>query len=219
LGMSISIDQVQQIAERVAQDHGLELVDLEYKSGAGKQGKFLRVFIDKAPGSVLPPPCEYPSATGRGETGTPAGNVASTSAPTPSPVVTEEPAQHGSGVTHHDCEVVSRELSTILDVEGFDPGTYTLEVSSPGLDRKLSRATDFQRFTGNRIKVMTREAIGITEKSHGNRHFEGKLEKFENGWLTLRVGGGKKNKKDHSPEGTVEIALDNVERANLVPEI
>ena len=55
------------------------------------------------------------------------------------------------GVTHEDCANVSREVSTILDVEDAIPGAaYTLEVSSPGLDRKLSRAEDFQRFTGSR---------------------------------------------------------------------
>src|SRR5690349_23231928 len=70
------------------------------------------------------------------------------------------------GVTHEDCANVSREVSTILDVEDAIPGSaYTLEVSSPGLDRKLERAEEYQRFTGSRIKVMTREPV------NGNRHF------------------------------------------------
>src|SRR5512142_3138695 len=57
------------------------------------------------------------------------------------------------GVTHADCEAVSREVSTILDVEDAVPGgSYTLEVSSPGLDRKLSKPADFERFVGSLVK-------------------------------------------------------------------
>src|SRR3954451_5589103 len=77
------------------------------------------------------------------------------------------------GVTHEDCANLSREVGTILDVEDAIPGgSYLLEVSSPGLDRKLSRATDFERFVGNRIKLTTRDLV------NGNRHFEGTLESF-----------------------------------------
>ncbi len=64
------------------------------------------------------------------------------------------------GVTHEDCASVSREVSTIFDVEDAMPGgAYTLEVSSPGLDRKLSRAADFERFQGSRVKLTTREPV------------------------------------------------------------
>src|SRR5437868_13015048 len=77
------------------------------------------------------------------------------------------------GVTHEDCANVSREVGTILDVEDAVPGgSYLLEVSSPGLDRKLVRPGDYQRFTGNRIKLTTRTPV------EGNRHFEVKLESF-----------------------------------------
>src|SRR5215813_2146523 len=62
------------------------------------------------------------------------------------------------GVTHDDCANVSRDVSTILDVEDAVPGAaYTLEVSSPGLDRKLLRAEDYRRFAGSRVKLLTRE--------------------------------------------------------------
>src|SRR5512147_1986839 len=62
------------------------------------------------------------------------------------------------GVTHGDCELVSREVGTILDVEDVIPGgQYLLEVSSPGLDRKLIRAADYERFTGSLVKVSTRQ--------------------------------------------------------------
>ncbi len=120
------------------------------------------------------------------------------------------------GVTHDDCANVSRELSTILDVEDAVPGAaYTLEVSSPGLDRKLERPQDFERFTGNRIKLMTREPV------NGNRHFEGRLESFQDGRLLLEtITGKKKPKPGHPQHGQkVEIELANIEKANLVPEI
>jgi|SRR5947209_6434855 len=120
------------------------------------------------------------------------------------------------GVTHEDCANVSREVSTILDVEDAVPGpSYTLEVSSPGLDRKLQRPEEYQRFTGSRIKLMTREPV------NGNRHFEGRLESFSDGKLTLEtVTSKKKPKPGHAQAGQkVEIELANVEKANLVPEI
>jgi ribosome maturation factor RimP len=120
------------------------------------------------------------------------------------------------GVTHEDCANVSRELSTILDVEDAVPGgSYTLEVSSPGLDRKLTRPQDFERFTGSRMKLMTREPV------NGNRHFEGRLENFSQGKLTLEtISGKRKPKPGHAHPGQkIEIDLANVEKANLVPEI
>jgi len=119
------------------------------------------------------------------------------------------------GVTHEDCANVSREVSTILDVEDAVPGSsYTLEVSSPGLDRKLLRSQDYVRFTGSRIKVMTREPL------NGNRHFEGRLQSFQDDRLALEVTSGKKPKPGHAQPGkTVEIDLANIEKANVVPEI
>ena len=119
------------------------------------------------------------------------------------------------GVTHEDCANVSRELSTVLDVEDAVPGgAYTLEVSSPGLDRKLVRPQDYTRFVGSRLKLTTREPV------NGNRHFDGRLEKFSDGRLTLETIAGKKPKPGHAHPGQkVEIELGNVEKANLVPEI
>ena len=120
------------------------------------------------------------------------------------------------GVTHEDCANVSREVSTILDVEDAVPGgSYTLEVSSPGLDRKLLGPQDYVRFTGSRIKLMTREPV------NGNRHFEGRLESFADGRLQLELLSGKKkpNPGHGHPGPKVEIEVGNVEKANLVPEI
>ena len=64
------------------------------------------------------------------------------------------------GVTHEDCANLSREVGTILDVEDVIPGaSYTLEVSSPGLDRKLSRPADFERFIGSLVKLTTHQPV------------------------------------------------------------
>jgi len=118
------------------------------------------------------------------------------------------------GVTHEDCANVSRELSTVLDVEDAVPGgPYVLEVSSPGLDRKLSKAADFERFTGSRIKLTTRTPV------NGNRHFEGRLQSFHEGRMTLELGTPGKKPKPGSVPVKIEIELSNVEKANVVPEI
>ena len=119
------------------------------------------------------------------------------------------------GVTHEDCAGFSREFGTILDVEDAVPGgMYVLEVSSPGLDRKLNRAADYERFTGSRVKLMTREPV------NGNRHFEGRLESFREGRLILNVSEARsKRRVEAGPQQTLEIELANVEKANLVPEI
>jgi ribosome maturation factor RimP len=121
------------------------------------------------------------------------------------------------GVTHEDCANFSREFGTILDVEDAVSGSYTLEVSSPGLDRKLSRAADFERFVGSRLKLMTRQPI------NKNQHFEGRLESFENGRLTLDMSvASKKSRKKMgvgAGEEKIQIEFANVEKANLVPEI
>src|SRR6185503_10666287 len=111
-----------------------------------------------------------------------------------------------SGVTHDDCANVSREVSTILDVEDVVPGgEYLLEVSSPGLDRRLVTERDFKRFVGSRVRLMTREPIGVTERSKGNRHFEGRLESFAEGRLRLDVAAAKKKGKGKHPESSTLV--------------
>jgi ribosome maturation factor RimP len=119
------------------------------------------------------------------------------------------------GVTHEDCAILSREVGTILDVEDVIPGnSYLLEVSSPGLDRKLFRAADYERFTGSKVKLKTRTPV------NGNQHFEGRLQSFHDGRLTLEVGATQKKARPGDPgPQTLEIELANVEKANLVPEI
>jgi ribosome maturation factor RimP len=193
--MALDLEAIRGIAARVAASYGLEIWDVELR-GTGGRSRMLRVYIDR-----------------------PGGGVASSGGPGQadgSPAV--------GGVTHEDCANVSRELGTILDVEDAVPGgTYLLEVSSPGLDRKLAKPADFERFVGSLVKLMTREPV------NGNRHFEGRLERFGEGRLVLSLeekkekGKGKKEKQKRageSPASTqVEIELSNVERAHLVPEI
>jgi ribosome maturation factor RimP len=116
------------------------------------------------------------------------------------------------GVTHQDCGAFSHEVGTILDVEELMPGgSYTLEISSPGLDRKLVKPADFERFRGSRVRLITREPV------EGNKFFEGRLEDFRDGRLTLALLARKK-KPAAEPDNRIEIALSNVEKANLVPE-
>ena len=151
--MSVDLEKIRAIVERVAGSEGLSLVDVELKGG--RSNALLRVYIDK-PG----------------------------------------------GVTHGDCELVSEQLSAILDVEDPFPSTYTLEVSSPGLDRKLVRASDYQHFAGRRARLVLREAP--TE----NKVLEGRLVGFEDGRVRL----------DADRTGLVEVALENISKARLIVE-
>jgi len=118
------------------------------------------------------------------------------------------------GVTHEDCSAYSREVATIFDVEDAVPGAaYVLEVSSPGLDRKLFKPEHFTQFAGSLVKFSTRDLI------NGHRHFEGRLVSFSEGQLTVdldQVGSRKKAKAQGA--GVVVVSYSNVEKASLVPE-
>ncbi len=118
------------------------------------------------------------------------------------------------GVTHEDCAEFSRELGTILDMEDVVPGnSYLARSFVARIGPKAISPVDFERFTGSRIKLTTRNPM------NGNRHFEGKLERFENGRITLDVHGArKKPRAEDVPDQKLEIALADVEKANLVPE-
>ena len=104
------------------------------------------------------------------------------------------------GVSHGDCETVSRELSEALDAGNVIPGeaAYQLEVSSPGVERRLSRPQDFERFVGQKIKVSLREPV------EGAKRYEGSLTSFDEGIVTLET-----------PEKTVAIPFDLISKANL----
>jgi ribosome maturation factor RimP len=126
----------------------------------------------------------------------------------------DKPIDKPEGVTHEDCSAYSREAATIFEVEDAGPGgAYVLEISSPGLDRKLFKPEHFARFTGSLIKFSTRELV------NGNRQFEGRLVSFSEGQLTVdldQVASRKKAKAQGA--GVVVVALSNVEKASLVPE-
>jgi len=204
--MALQIDQIRAIADRVAASHHLEVVDLEFSGGA--KHRTLRVFIEKDP-ETRAKLVELAKAAEAGSPLDPLEHIPDL----PSGV----PAELLSGVTHDDCTVFTHDFGTLLDVEDLVPGAeYTLEVSSPGLERKLSRPQDFSRFTGALVKLQTFTAINL------NRHFQGRLANFENGVLTLDLAAIKqkgKARKTAGTEQTVEIPFSNVEKANLIPEI
>lgn len=104
------------------------------------------------------------------------------------------------GVTHQDCELVSQQVGTILDIEDVVPGGhYTLEVSSPGVERKLSKPADYERFQGKKAKITLREPV------EGRRNWDGTLSGFENGEIALETQPGK----------IMRIPLEQVHKANL----
>jgi ribosome maturation factor RimP len=103
------------------------------------------------------------------------------------------------GVSHADCETISQQVGTILDVEDVVPGHYTLEVSSPGVERKLLKPNDYIRFQGKKAKIVLREPV---EKQ---RHWEGTLAGFENEAISLAVNADR----------VLRFPLNQVERANL----
>jgi ribosome maturation factor RimP len=103
------------------------------------------------------------------------------------------------GVSHADCEFISKDVGTILDVEDVMPGSYTLEVSSPGVERKLSKPRDFERFTGQKVKIKLRDPL------ENQRNWEGTLAGFSDGIITIEPAPGK----------TLSFSLDQVEKANL----
>ena len=147
-------DKIREIAERVAIDHGLELVHTEV---AGPDNSpIVRVFIDKP-----------------------------------------------HGVTHDDCSEVSIHLGTILDVEDFIHASYTLEVSSPGLNRGLYKPTDYERFAGSLAKLKTRAAI------EGQRNFRGNLLGLDGNDVLL----------DDRTSGKVRIPFETITKANLEVDV
>jgi ribosome maturation factor RimP len=106
------------------------------------------------------------------------------------------------GVSHRDCEAVSNQLSVILDVEDLVPGPhYILEVSSPGLDRKLTKPAEFERFTGRLARISTAEPI------ENQKFFEGRLAGFADGKVQIEVKGR-----------VLALPMEGIRKANLVVE-
>ena len=108
--------------------------------------------------------------------------------------------QEDGGVTLEDCEAASRQLQRVLEVEGV---TYDrLEVSSPGLDRKLKTAADFARFAGREADVELRALV------NGRRHIVGRVQRVEGDSVELQAEGGR-----------FRFELANLRRARLVPQL
>jgi ribosome maturation factor RimP len=207
--MAVALDAIRNAAQRVAASHGLDVVDVEFAGSA--KDRILRVFLEKdaAGRARLKAQIEAGAAAGVEEL------------PEALREGTLSPGQL-SGTTHEDCAGFSRDFGVLLDVEDLVPGAeYTLEASSPGLDRKLTKAEEFQRFAGSLVKIQTFEPI------RNNRHWQGRLTAFhpelaESGGagITVDLGAVKQNSKSRKTGvATVDIALGNIEKAQLVPEI
>jgi ribosome maturation factor RimP len=234
--MAVKLEEIRKAAARVSASHGLDLVEIDFV-GPAKE-RTLRVYLEK-------------NAEGRArlkaalEAGSEDGELPERLIPEGLIQETREGrlrAEQLSGITHEDCAAFSRDFGVLLDVEDLVPGAeYTLEASSPGLDRKLTRPEDFQRFAGSLVKVQTFEPI------RNNRHWQGRLVSSDSqvsksrpgapadsqvpkagpgapsgfgGTITLDLNAVKQNSKSRKAGvSTVEIALENVEKAQLVPEI
>jgi ribosome maturation factor RimP len=192
--MALQMDEIRRLAERVAASHHLEVVDIEF--GGGGKSRALRIYLEKDA-------AERKRLAERAA----AGEVEDL----PKGV----PVEMLSGVTHEDCAAFATDFGTLVDVEDAVPGAeYTLEVSSPGLERKLSRAEDFVRFAGSLVKLKTFAPV------NENRVWTGRLVGLEDGLLKIDLGAVKqKGKAKKAAVEVVEIELKNVEKANLVAEI
>lgn len=207
--MAVRLDEIRNAAERVAGSLGLDVVDVEMAT-AGKE-RILRVALEKnAEGrAALKAQIEAAKAAGEGSEETTLNEL---------PEALREGSlsiEQLSGVTHEDCASFSRDFGVLLDVEDLVPGgEYLLEASSPGLDRKLKKAEDFSRFKGSLVKVQTFEPI------KNNRHWQGRLTDATGDAIKIDLNAVKQNSKSRKTGvSEVEIALGNIEKAQLVPEI
>jgi ribosome maturation factor RimP len=200
--MAVRVDEIRAAAERVAASHGLDVVDVEFV-GPAKE-RTLRIYLEKNAEERA----RLKAAIANGAEGLPERLVEGALS-----------VEQFSGVTHEDCAAFSRDFGVLLDVEDLVPGdAYTLEASSPGLDRKLSRPEEFERFIGSLVKVQTYEPI------RNNRHWQGRLtavsETEAGKTITIDLAAVRQNSKSRKTGiSTVDIALSNVEKAQLVPEI
>jgi ribosome maturation factor RimP len=107
------------------------------------------------------------------------------------------------GITHADCELISKQVGTIVDVEDLVPGSYVLEVSSPGLDRKLLKPKDYERFLGRKAKVRLRQPVD------GKPSHVGRLCEYHDGVIGLETGS----------ERVLRFRFEDVSEARLVVEV
>ena len=199
--MALQMDEIRALAERVAASQHMEVVDLEF--GGGGKSRALRVYVEKDQ-------AERKKLAERVAFGEVEGSDDLAALPKGVPV------ELLSGVTHEDCAAFATDFSTLLDVEDVVPGAeYTLEVSSPGLERKLTRPAEFERFAGSLIKVKTFTPV------KDNRMWTGRLIGLDGGVLKIDLAAVKRKgkAKKAAVADVIEIELKNVEKANLVIEI
>ena len=194
--MAVSIDAIRAVADRIAARQGLDVVEVEF-TGAGK-ARALRVFLEK-------------DAAGREELKKRAAED-STGLPTGVPV------EALSGVTHEDCATFAADFGTVIDVEELIPGSaeYTLEVSSPGIERSLYKAADYERFAGFVAEVKTFQPVGGSKKHVGRMTFADGTVRLDLSAVKLK---GRKKKGAEVPPETVIIPLKDIEKAHLVAEL
>ncbi len=201
--MALDLELVRSTAQRVAASHGLDVVEVEFQ-GAGKF-RALTVYIEKNAARRAEMKAQLEAEI--------AANPDARRDDVPSGLLGH--LEQLSFVTHEDCAAFSQDFGTLMDVEDLVPGAeYTLEVSSPGLDRKLTLPEDFRRFAGSMAKVQTREPV------QGNRHWQGHLQDVTDQGFVLDLSAAKqKGKARKAAVRSVALEFKNVEKANLVPEI
>ena len=217
--MALKLDEIRNAAQRVAGSLGLDVVDVEM-AVSGKE-RILRVTLEKNAEGRATLKAQIEAAK------------AAASEKSAEPVEESEPGENEldelpealregnlsveqlSGVTHEDCAAFSRDFGVLLDVEDLVPGAeYLLEASSPGLDRKLRKPEDFARFTGSLVKIQTFEPI------KNNRHWQGRMTEATGENIKIDLNAVKQNSKSRKTGvSEVEIALTNIEKAQLIPEI
>ena len=176
--MRKDIQDLWNLVEPHVRDAGFDLVEVQ--SGREPSGWIVRLFIDR------PDSGESPSRESEGRA----------------------PSDSDLGVSHLDCERVSRDVSAALDVADLIPHAYELEVSSPGLDRPLRRLQDFSRFTGREARIR------MTEGVDGRRNFSGRLAGVEatpaagtDGFVVIECDGR-----------TYHLPVGDIAKANLIPD-
>ncbi len=203
--MAVDLEKIRAAAERVAASHGLDVVEVEFVS-ATKQ-RALRIFVEKnAAGRAKL--VEAAKLAGEEEA---AGEGLIPAAVAKGTLTMDQLAW----VTHEDCERFSVDFGTLADVEDLVPGPeYTLEVSSPGMERRLFQHGDYERFRGSLLKAQTFEPV------EGNRHWQGRLTEVGDKTIVLDLSAVKqKGKNRKSATHVVELQLANIEKAQLVAEV
>ncbi len=202
--MALDLDKIRAAADRVAASHGLDVVEIEYVAAAKQRA--LRVFVEKNA-------AERARLAGAAKV---AGEQAVEEGQVPAAVVQGTLSMDQlAWVTHENCEQFSVDFGTLVDVEDLVPGAeYTLEVSSPGLERKLLRRADYERFRGSLVKAQTFQPVD------GNRHWQGRLTEVGEAAIVLDLSAVRnKGKNKKTALQTVELTLTNIEKAQLVAEV